>query len=402
MPNLSKRGARMPSSPIRKLIPFANQAKERGIEVLHLNIGQPDIASPKELIDAIQNFDEDRLVYTDSRGLKSYQNTLVDYYAKHNINISNQDLVVTNGGSEALLISLFSVLDEGDEVIVPEPFYANYNGYTQAGNIVIRPITSSIDDGFALPSISEFERSIHPKTKAILICNPNNPTGYHYTKRELEQLRDIAIEHNLYLIVDEVYREFVYGEQEHISILTIDGLEKHAIVIDSISKRFSACGARVGAIVSRNQEFINTVLKFAQTRLSPPIVAQLAAQAAHTTDQQYFDQVQQEYFERRNFVIHQLSKIEGVTCSEPGGAFYCMVELPVEDAEEFCKWLLTDFSLDGRTVMFSPGSGFYSTPGLGENQIRLAYVLNLSRLQYAIDCLAKALVLYQSIVTIAK
>jgi len=396
MPKLSARGANMPSSPIRKLIPFATEAKERGVEVIHLNIGQPDIASPAEMINAIRNFDEACLTYTDSRGLKSYQDTLVTYYAKHKINITNNDLVVTNGGSEALLISLFSILDEADEVIVPEPFYANYNGYTQAGNIKIKPITSTIKDGFALPSIKEFERLINPKTKAILLCNPNNPTGYHYTKKELEQLRDIVIEHNLFLIVDEVYREFIYGEQEHISILTINGLDAHAVVIDSISKRFSACGARIGAIVSRNQEFITTVLKFAQTRLSPPIVAQKAAVAAHKTSDEYFEKVQKEYLARRNFVVDQLNQIEGVSCPSPGGAFYCVVELPLDNAEDFCKWLLTDFSQDGSTVMLSPASGFYSTPGLGKTQIRLAYVLNKTKLQKAIDCLKEALVVYRN------
>jgi len=391
MPRISLRGQSMPSSPIRKLVPFSDAAKERGIDVIHLNIGQPDIETPIEMLTAIRNYAEPVIAYTQSGGVPSYRHKLVDYYAKHDIHVEKDDILVTTGGSEALLFAIFSILDDGDEIIIPEPFYANYNGFSQAGNITVQPITSSISDGFALPEISAFKEKINKKTKAILICNPNNPTGYLYTKQELEQLREIVLEHDLFLIVDEVYREFVYDGKNHTSVLSLDGLDEHAIVVDSVSKRYSACGARVGAVVSRNLTFMQTVMKFAQARLSPPAIAQAAAEAAVDVPNQYFEEVRTEYVSRRDFVVQELNKIPGVVCPNPGGAFYCMLQLPVDDTEAFCKWLLTDFSFDGSTIMLAPAAGFYSSKGLGSNQARLAYVLEKNKLAKALECLRLAL-----------
>lgn len=395
MPKLSSRGQNMPASPIRKLVPFADAAKAKGVEVIHLNIGQPDIKTPDEMLAAIKNYDDAVIKYTQSGGVPSYREKLVNYYAQHGIKVTKDNIIVTTGGSEALLFSMFSCLDDGDEVIIPEPFYANYNGFSQAGNIVVKPITATINNGFALPAISEFEKVITAKTKAILICNPNNPTGYLYTKEELEQLKEIVLKHDLFLFVDEVYREFVYDGQTHTSVLTIEGLEQNAVVVDSVSKRYSACGARIGAMVSRNTDLIATAMKFAQARLSPPAVEQAAAEAAVDVPSSYFNEVVSEYVSRRDFVVEALNKIEGVHCPNPGGAFYCIIELPVDDTEDFCKWLLTDFNHEGATVMLAPAAGFYSTKGLGKNQARLAYVLNKEKLQKAVTCLALALEEYK-------
>ena len=391
MPTLSTRGIEMPSSPIRKLVPYSDAAKANGKKVIHLNIGQPDIKTPQQMMDAVRNIDFDVLEYTQSQGTPSYRRKLVEYYRKNNINIGRDDLLVTTGGSEALLFGLFSCLDDGDEIIIPEPFYANYNGFSQAGNIVVKPITSSIENGFALPPISDFEQLISDKTKAILICNPNNPTGYLYSKEELEQLKTIVLRHDLFLFVDEVYREFAYDGRSHTSVLELEGLEEHAVVMDSISKRYSACGARIGALVTRNKSVIATAMKFAQARLSPPAIAQVAAEAAVDVPRAYLDEVKEEYVARRNYVIEALNNIDGVVCPEPGGAFYCIAQLPVDDTERFCKWLLTDFELDGHTIMLAPAAGFYSTPGLGTKEVRIAYVLEQAMLERAMNCLEKAI-----------
>ena len=391
MPTLSTRGIEMPSSPIRKLVPYSDAAKANGKKVIHLNIGQPDIKTPQQMMDAVRNIDFDVLEYTQSQGTPSYRRKLVEYYRKNNINIGMDDLLVTTGGSEALLFGLFSCLDDGDEIIIPEPFYANYNGFSQAGNIVVKPITSSIENGFALPPISDFEQLISDKTKAILICNPNNPTGYLYSKEELEQLKTIVLRHDLFLFVDEVYREFAYDGRSHTSVLELEGLEEHAVVMDSISKRYSACGARIGALVTRNKSVIATAMKFAQARLSPPAIAQVAAEAAVDVPRAYLDEVKEEYVARRNYVIEALNNIDGVVCPKPGGAFYCIAQLPVDDTERFCKWLLTDFELDGHTIMLAPAAGFYSTPGLGTKEVRIAYVLEQAMLERAMNCLEKAI-----------
>ena len=343
------------------------------------------------MMDAVRNIDFDVLEYTQSQGTPSYRRKLVEYYRKNNINIGMDDLLVTTGGSEALLFGLFSCLDDGDEIIIPEPFYANYNGFSQAGNIVVKPITSSIENGFALPPISDFEQLISEKTKAILICNPNNPTGYLYSKEELEQLKTIVLRHDLFLFVDEVYREFAYDGRSHTSVLELEGLEEHAVVMDSISKRYSACGARIGALVTRNKSVIATAMKFAQARLSPPAIAQVAAEAAVDVPRAYLDEVKEEYVARRNYVIEALNNIDGVVCPKPGGAFYCIAQLPVDDTERFCKWLLTDFELDGHTIMLAPAAGFYSTPGLGTKEVRIAYVLEQAMLERAMNCLEKAI-----------
>lgn len=391
MPTISNRGQQMPASPIRKLVPFSDAAKDAGKEVIHLNIGQPDIATPKQMLDAVRNIDFDVLEYTQSAGLPAYREALVRYYNSNDIAVNYEDILVTTGGSEALLFGLFSCLDDGDEVIIPEPFYANYNGFSQAGNITVRPISSSIENGFALPPMDDFETLINENTKAILICNPNNPTGYLYSKEELNRLKEIVLEHNLYLFADEVYREFTYDGKTHTSILQLDGLDEHAVVMDSISKRYSACGARIGALVTRNQSVIETALKFAQARLSPPAIEQIAATAAVDVPDSYMRKVREEYVARRDYVIAELNKIEGVTCPQPGGAFYCIAQLPVNDTEDFCKWLLTDFEHNGATVMLAPASGFYSTKGLGKKEVRLAYVLEKEKLKQAIECLTVAL-----------
>ncbi|MCK5782090.1 MAG: pyridoxal phosphate-dependent aminotransferase [Flavobacteriales bacterium] len=395
MPKISIKGGNMPQSPIRKLVPFAEAAKKRGINVLHLNIGQPDIKTPEVAINAVKNFDIKVLEYTHSAGFESYREGLSEYYKKHDIIVSKDELIITTGGSEALSFALGSIMDADDEIIIPEPFYANYNGFATANDVKIVPVVSTIENGFALPPISEFENLITEKTKAILICNPGNPTGYLYSEEELNSLKEIVIKHDLFLIADEVYREFTYDGEEHLSILHINGLEENAIVIDSVSKRYSMCGARIGAIVSKNKEVMSTAMKFAQARLSPPTYAQIASEAALQTPQKYFDEVKEEYVERRNILIEKLNKIPGVKVPTPKGAFYCVAELPIDDAENFAQWLLEDFNYNGTTVMVAPASGFYSTEGLGKNQIRMAYVLKKDDLILAAEALEAALEQYK-------
>jgi len=384
----------MPESPIRKLVPFAEQAKKQGKKVYHLNIGQPDIKSPVVALEAIHNFSNKVVEYSHSAGFESYRKGLANYYQNIGIDVDYTDLMVTTGGSEALLFALNSCLDVGDEIIIPEPFYANYNGFSISAGVVVKPITTSINDGFALPNIEEFEKLITPKTSAILICNPGNPTGYLYSKEELETLRDIVIKHDLFLFADEVYREFVYDGLEHHSVLKMEGLEQNAIVIDSTSKRYSMCGIRVGCIVSKNKEVIATALKFAQARLSPPTFGQIAGEAALKTEDSYFQQVSAEYVSRRDLLIEGLNKIEGVICPKPKGAFYAIAQLPVDDADKFAQWLLEDFNLSGETIMVAPAAGFYSTPNTGTNQVRIAYVLNKESLQKSIDILEAGLKVY--------
>jgi len=384
----------MPESPIRKLVPFAEGAKKKGKTVFHLNIGQPDIESPKLALDAINNFNDKVVEYSHSAGFESYRKGLATYYQKLGIDIDYNEVMVTTGGSEALLFGLNSCLDNGDEIIIPEPFYANYNGFSISAGVKVKPITTSINDGFALPDIEEFEKLITPQTKAILICNPGNPTGYLYSKEELETLRDIVIKHDLFLFADEVYREFCYDGNTHHSVLNIEGLEQHAVVIDSTSKRYSMCGIRVGCIISKNKELMATALKFAQARLSPPTFGQVAGEAALSTPQSYFDEVSTEYVQRRDLLIEGLNKIEGVICPKPKGAFYCIAQLPVDDADKFAQWLLEEFDYEGKTLMVAPAAGFYSTPNTGANQVRIAYVLNQEALTQAIVCLEKALEVY--------
>lgn len=384
----------MPASPIRKLVPYANAAKARGTKVYHLNIGQPDIQTPDIAWKALKESNLKVLEYSPSEGFYSYRSRLAEYYGKQGIMLSPEHIMVTTGGSEALTFALFSCLDAGDEIIIPEPFYANYNGFAIAGDIAVRPITANIESGFALPDISDFEELITPRTKAIMICNPNNPTGYLYSEEELDALRDIVLRHDLFLFADEVYREFVYDGKEHFSILNLQGLEDHAVVVDSISKRYSACGARIGALVTRNAEIMETAMKFAQARLSPPTLAQIVGEACVDVDETYFHAVLNEYDERRKTVVEGLSSIDGVICPNPGGAFYTMALLPVDDAEVFCQWLLESFEVDGETVMLAPGSGFYASPELGKQEVRIAYVLKKEDLENAIEILKIALEVY--------
>ena len=394
MPEISKKGLNMPQSPIRKLVPFAEDAKKKGKYIYHLNIGQPDIKTPEVALDAVKNFDKNVVEYSHSAGFESYRRGLASYYQSLDINITHNDLMITTGGSEALLFALNSCLDAGDEVIIPEPFYANYNGFSISSGISVKPISTSISDGFALPPIEEFVKLINPKTKAILICNPGNPTGYLYSKDELEILRDIVVKHDLFLFADEVYREFVYDGNTHLSVLSVDGLDKHAVVIDSTSKRYSMCGIRVGCIVSKNKEIIQTALKFAQARLSPPTFGQVAGEAALLTPKSYFDDVINEYVSRRDVLVEGLNKIEGVVCPKPKGAFYVIAQLPVDDADKFAQWLLEEFEYNGETLMVAPAAGFYYTKGQGLNQVRIAYVLDQVSLKKAIKCLDEALKIY--------
>ncbi|MBT6649763.1 MAG: pyridoxal phosphate-dependent aminotransferase [Flavobacteriales bacterium] len=394
MPKISNKGIAMPESPIRKLVPFAETAKKSGKKVYHLNIGQPDIKTPEVALEAIHNFSDKLVEYSHSAGFESYRIGLSNYYQNLGVDVNQDDVIVTTGGSEALLFALNSCLDNGDEIIIPEPFYANYNGFSTSAGVKVKPISTSIDDGFALPAIEEFEKLITPYTKAILICNPGNPTGYLYSKEELETLRDIVIKHDLFLIADEVYREFAYDGNEHYSVLNIEGLDQNTIVIDSTSKRYSMCGIRVGCIVSKNKELMDTAMKFAQARLSPPTFGQIAGEAALQTPQSYFNEVSAEYVSRRDVLIEGLNKIEGVVCPKPKGAFYAIAQLPVDDADKFAQWLLEDFELDGETIMVAPAAGFYSTPNTGTNQVRIAYVLNKESLQRSIDILAAALKAY--------
>lgn len=395
MPNISNKGLAMPQSPIRKLVPYAELAYSKGKTVYHLNIGQPDIKTPQVALDAVKVHSLDILAYTRSEGSDEYRTKIASYYGKHDIKVTKHDIVVTTGGSEALLFAFGSVMDAEDEIIIPEPFYANYNGFSTASGVKIVPVISKIEDNFALPPIEEFEKLITPKTKAILICNPGNPTGYLYSKDEIKKLADIVKKHDLFLIADEVYREFAYDGVKHYSILQEEGLEEHAIVIDSVSKRYSMCGARIGCLVSRNKAVISTALKFAQARLSPPTLAQIASEAALDTPQSYFDDVIEEYVKRRNTLISELKKIEGLKVATPKGAFYCIVELPVKNSDDFAQWLLESFDVNGETVMVAPAAGFYSSPGVGLNQIRIAYVLKEESLVKAVHILKEALKVYQ-------
>ena len=395
MPSISKKGLEMPESPIRKLVPFAEQAKKDGAKVIHLNIGQPDIKTPKIALDAVKNNTLTVLEYSRTEGSEVYREKLADYYAKHHINITAQDILVTTGGSEALSFTMGSIADNNDEIIIPEPFYANYNGFATAMGIKVVPVVSQIDDNFALPPIEEFEKLITARTKAILICNPGNPTGYLYSRDEIQKLAVIVKKHNLFLIADEVYREFTYDGKEHYSILQESGLDENAIMIDSVSKRYSMCGARIGCLVSKNKEVIKTALKFAQARLSPPTYAQIASEAALETPQSYFDDVKKEYVSRRNLLIEELEKIDGIKIGHPQGAFYCIAELPIEDSDDFAQWLLEEFRVEGETVMVAPAAGFYASEGLGKNQIRIAYVLDKDSLRKAVHILKEALKIYK-------
>ncbi len=396
MPKISNKGQKMPESPIRKLVPYAENAKKRGLNVFHLNIGQPDIKTPSVALDAVRNNDIEVLAYARSEGSETYREKLADYYKKHNINISAQDIIVTTGGSEALLFTLGSITDFGDEIIIPEPFYANYNGFSIANGIKVLPIVSTIDDGFSLPKIEEFEKLITPKTRAILICNPGNPTGYLYSKEEIEKLKALVLKYDLFLIADEVYREFIYDGLQHHSVLSETGIDQNAIMIDSVSKRYSMCGARIGCIVSRNKEIIQATLKFAQARLSPPTYALIESEAALETPKNYFDEVTEEYVDRRNTLVSELNKIDGLKVSTPKGAFYCIAELPIDDADDFAQWMLESFNDKGETVMVAPASGFYSTKGSGKNQIRIAYVLNKKSLIRSVELIKLALEQYKN------
>lgn len=395
MPSISNKGIKMPESPIRKLVPYAEEATKQGKTVYYLNIGQPDIKTPEVALDAIKNTTLDILAYSRSEGSENYRIKIADYYKRNSINVTHNDIIVTTGGSEALLFAFGSIMDQEDEIIIPEPFYANYNGFSIASGVNIVPVISKIENNFALPPIEEFEKLITSKTKAILICNPGNPTGYLYSKEEINQLATIVKKHDLFLIADEVYREFVYDRIEHYSVLQEPGLENHAIVIDSVSKRYSMCGARIGYLVSKNKDLIKTALKFAQARLSPPTLAQIASEAALDTPQSYFDNVIEEYVKRRNTLIEELEKIEGVTVAKPNGAFYCIAELPVKNSDDFAKWLLESFDYNNNTIMVAPAAGFYSTPGVGLNQIRIAYVLNEESLINAVKILEEALKVYK-------
>lgn len=386
----------MPESPIRKLVPYAESAKKKGRKVYHLNIGQPDIKTPEVAMDAVRNVNFDILEYSHSAGFESYRKKLAAYYQSQGIAVDTADIIITTGGSEALMFAMGSVMDSGEEIIIPEPFYANYNGFATASGVTVVPVISSIDTGFALPPISAFEELITDKTKAILICNPGNPTGYLYSKDEIMQLAEIVKKHDLFLIADEVYREFIYDGDEHFSVMNVPGLEQHAIMIDSVSKRYSMCGARIGCIVSKNKELMSTAMKFAQARLSPPTFAQIASEAALETPQSYFDDVIAEYKDRRDTLVSELQKIDGVKVANPKGAFYCIAQLPVANADDFAQWLLEEFELDGETVMIAPAAGFYSTPNVGLSEVRIAYVLKKEDLIRSVHILKAALAKYNS------
>ena len=395
MPKISNKGSQMPESPIRKLVPYAEKAKKKGIKVYHLNIGQPDIKTPEVALNAVKNFDIKVLEYSHSAGFESYRTKLSAYYKNHGLPIEVADIIITTGGSEALLFAMGSTMDAGDEIIIPEPFYANYNGFSTASGVKVVPVISTIDEGFALPPIAAFEKLITSKTKAILICNPGNPTGYLYSQDEILQLAALVKKHDLFLIADEVYREFVYDENDkHFSVMNVPGLEDYAIMIDSVSKRYSMCGARIGCIVSKNKEVMSTAMKFAQARLSPPTYAQIASEAALDTPQSYFDDVINEYKERRDTLISELNKIEGVKVATPKGAFYCIAKLPVKSADDFAKWLLETYDNNGETVMVAPAAGFYSTPNVGLDEIRIAYVLKKEDLIRSVEILKDALKKY--------
>jgi aspartate aminotransferase len=388
--SISKRGEEMPSSPIRKLVPFAESAKKKGVTVYHLNIGQPDIETPKAILDAVRNSDFKVLEYSHSAGNESYRKKLAQYYQSVGVNVDHTQIIITTGGSEAIQFGFMACLDPGDEVIIPEPFYANYNGFAVAAGVKVVPITSSIESGFALPPIDDFEKVITPRTKAIVVCNPNNPTGYLYSRDEMETLRSIASKHNLYLFADEAYREFCY-EGEHFSAMQLEGVDDNVVLMDTISKRYSACGGRIGAFVTRNKNLYDAAMKFAQARLSPPSFAQILGEAAVDLPADYFEVTKAEYKSRRDLIVQRLNAMEGVFCPNPGGAFYAMAKLPIDDADKFCQWLLEEFEHNKQTVMLAPATGFYGTPGLGKQEVRLAYVLNLPSINKAMDCLEQAL-----------
>lgn len=393
MLKISHRGTEMPASPIRKLVPFAEAAKKKGTKVYHLNIGQPDIETPRECLDAVKHCDITVLEYSHSAGMESYRKKLVEYYQRNDIHVTPEEIIVTTGGSEAILFGFMACLDAGDEVIIPEPFYANYNGFAIQADVNVVPISSSIESGFALPPIEDFEKAITPKTKAIVVCNPNNPTGYLYSAAEMETLKQIVIKHNLFLFADEAYREFCY-QGTHVSAMHLKGAEQHVILMDTISKRYSACGGRIGAFITKNKEVFAAAMKFAQARLSPPFYAQVLGEAAVDLPENYFDSTKAEYQLRRDIIVKRLNEMPGVFCPNPGGAFYAMARLPIDDCDTFCQWLLEAFTHEDATVMLAPGTGFYSTPGLGKNEVRLAYVLNADAINKAMDCLAKALEVY--------
>ena len=394
MPKISVKGTMMPSSPIRKLVPFSEEAKKRGVKVYHLNIGQPDIATPEIALNAIRNFDQKVVEYSHSAGILSYRKKLAEYYKSKDINITCEDIIVCTGGSEAILFAMQTCMDAGDEIIIPEPFYANYNGFAVSSNVSVKPIMSEIRSGFALPPMDEFEKAITPKTKAIMVCNPNNPTGYLYSRKELEQLRDIVKKHDLYLFADEVYREFCYDGREHYSVMQLKGIEENTVLMDSVSKRYSACGFRIGALISKNKEVMRTAMKFAQARLSPPTFGQVAAEAAIDTPQSYFTEVLHEYHQRRDIVVQSINKIKGAFCPNPSGAFYAVAQLPIDNSDRFCQWLLEGFQHNGETVMLAPATGFYSTPGAGTNEVRISYVLKVEDLKQSMICLEEALKVY--------
>ena len=397
MPKISHKGKLMPESPIRKLVPYSEIAKKKGNKVYHLNIGQPDIKTPEVAMKAVKNLDLTILEYSHSAGNESYRKKLAAYYTNQGIPVNTEDIIITTGGSEALMFAMGSTMDQGDEIIIPEPFYANYNGFSTASGISVVPVISTIDTGFALPAIADFEKLITPKTKAILICNPGNPTGYLYSKEEIMQLAELVKKHDLFLISDEVYREFTYDGDIHYSVMNVPGLEEHAIMIDSVSKRYSMCGARIGCIVSKNKELMSTAMKFAQARLSPPTIEQIASEAALDTPQSYFDEVISEYRERRDTLIEELNKIDGVIVSKPKGAFYCIAQLPIANADAFAQWLLESYDLNGETVMVAPAAGFYSTPGMGLSEVRIAYVLKKEDLVSAVRILKAAIPVYNAL-----
>ena len=384
----------MPASPIRKLVPFSEAAKKRGVKVYHLNIGQPDIETPENVMNKIRNIDLKVIEYSHSAGMLSYRKKLAEYYLRNGIKVDPEEMIVTAGGSEAILFAMSTCLDPGDEIIIPEPFYANYNGFSVSSGVVVKPIDSFIESGFALPPMQAFEDAITPKTKAIMICNPNNPTGYLYSKAELESLRDIVKKHDLFFFSDEVYREFTYDGKEHFSVMNLEGIDDNIVLLDSISKRYSACGARIGVMISRNKKVMEAAMKFAQARLSPPTFGQIAGEEAINTPASYFTKVLEEYHERRDIVVNSINKMEGCFCPNPGGAFYAVARLPIEDSDHFCQWLLEDFNCDGKTVMLAPATGFYSTQGRGMNEVRISYVLKIEDLKAAMNCLEQALKVY--------
>ncbi|HYX09759.1 MAG TPA: pyridoxal phosphate-dependent aminotransferase [Bacteroidales bacterium] len=391
MPKISERGLRMPESPIRKLVPFAEEAIRKGRKVYHLNIGQPDISTPDVALNAVRNLDMNVIEYSHSAGNESYRRKLATYYQELGIQIDHSNILITTGGSEAILFAMMSALNPGDEVIVPEPFYANYNAFAITAGVNIKAVTSRIEDGFALPPVEAFENLITPKTRGIIICNPNNPTGYLYTKEELEQLKAIVKKYDLYLFSDEVYREFCYDGNEHFSAMHLTGIEDNVILLDSVSKRYSACGVRIGALITKNKEILSTALKFGQARLSPPGLGQIVGEAALDTPREYFKEVYKEYIQRRNFMVEALNKMEGVVCPMPRGAFYSIARLPVDNSDRFAQWMLSDFNYKNQTVMVAPATGFYATPGLGQDEVRIAYVLRTDDLKNAMECLETGL-----------